>query len=149
MNDKSISKYEICSNKPKGAVMVEPSQGFIHGPNFFINDNNRMSLDCKLIIKIDSDRQRLEVYLLGMELAGLSNRTNLPLDTFQINNQEILYGERYLDRFEKQNVENIYNSSSNAVLKFKTLNYDDKKRLSKKRGFYMYFKGKNVNLRLN
>lgn len=68
-----------------------------------------------------------------MELEGLSNRTKLPIDTFQINNQQLFYGDRYVDRFKKRNVENIYNSSESAIFKFKTLNFDHKRQLNKKR----------------
>lgn len=75
------------------------------------------------------------MFLIKLELEGLSKRKHVPTDYLQINGGEVIYGN-------KKNMV-IFNDTENAVLKFKSdtwFNYQ---------GFYIYFKGRGLNYLIN
>ena len=120
-NDKSIPSYDICNSKS----IEHPVHGYLHSPHF--PNSYRSNLFCQLTVNIDIKVQRLEVYLLDMELEGLSKRKHVPTDFLQINNREVIFGSKRMRV--------IFNSTEDAVFKFKSdtwFNY---------RGFILYFKG--------
>lgn len=121
-NDKAIPKYDICKTQSIDHVV----HGFIHSPYF--PDSYSSNTYCQLSVDIDIDTQRLEVYLIDLELEGLSKRKHVPTDFLQINTREMLFGNK------KMRV--VFNSTEDAVFTFKSdtwFNY---------RGFVLYFKGK-------
>ncbi len=120
--DRSIPKFDICSGKP----IQHPIHGFIHSPNY--PENYDSAKFCQTIIKIDQNSQRLEIFLIDMELEDLSKRTANPTDYLQIEN-----GPKYFGR--KQNLI-LFNESSDAtIITFKSDQWFTK------RGFFIYFNG--------
>ena len=73
--------------------------------------------------------ERLEIFLIDMELEALSKRTANPTDYLQINNKEQHFGEK---RFMT-----LYNDTKDAVIVFKSDVFFSKK------GFFVYFKSKS------
>ena len=120
--EKIIPTYDICATQ----LIDHAVHGFIHSPYF--PNSYESNQYCQLTVHIDVDSQRLEVYLIDLELEGLSKRTHVPTDFLQINSREQFYGTK------KMRV--IFNGTEDAVFTFKTdtwFNY---------RGFVLYFKGK-------
>lgn len=75
---------------------------------------------------------RIEIFLIDLQTEEVSKRTYSPTDYLQINNREILFGE-------KQHL-TIFNESSDAIITFKTDLFFNK------RGFLLFYRG---NYKLN
>jgi hypothetical protein len=101
--------------------------GFIHSPNYpNIYESGKY---CQLTIKIDDKIERLEIFLIHLELESLSKRTANPTDYLQINNKEKHFGEKNFLR--------LYNESNDAVIVFKSDIWFNKQ------GFFLYFNAKS------
>lgn len=101
--------------------------GFIHSPNYpNIYESGKY---CQLTIKVDGTIERLEIFLIHLELESLSKRTANPTDYLQINNKEKYFGEKNFLR--------LYNESNDAVIVFKSDIWFNKK------GFFLYFNAKS------
>lgn len=100
--------------------------GFIHSPNYpNLYESGKY---CQLTIKVDEKIERLEIFLIHLELESLSKRTANPTDYLQINNKEKYFGEKNFLR--------LYNESNDAVIVFKSDIWFNKK------GFFLYFNAK-------
>lgn len=121
-NEKYMPKYDICSGSSNN-VIDHPIHGFIHTPSY--PNVYQSKLFCQLTIRFDETIERIEIFLIDMQLEGLSTTYFKPTDYLQINSNEILFGEK--------NYLVIYNETNTAVIKFTT------DRWFNKRGFLLYF----------
>lgn len=73
---------------------------------------------------------RIEIFLLDLQTEEVSKRTYAPTDYLQINQREILFGEKsHLI---------VFNESSDAIITFKTDLWFNK------RGFLLFYRGKKT-----
>lgn len=124
--DKFIPKYDICSGSSASTatnVIDHPIHGFIHSPAYPNKYQSRQF--CQLTIRADESIERIEIFLIDMELEGLSSTTYKPTDYLQINSNEQLFGEKSFVI--------IYNETISPIIKFQT------DRWFNKRGFLLYF----------
>lgn len=121
-NLNSIPKYNVCP----GGTIDHPIHGFIHSPNY--PKSHDSSKYCQLTLKLEEHMQRLEIFLIDMELEEVSKRTFVPTDYLQINSREMLFG--------KKEYQLIYNDTQDAKITFRSDLFFNK------RGFLLYFQGK-------
>ena len=119
--DLSIERTNICEQR----LIQHPVQGFIYSPNY-PNAYNPTSY-CQLTLRRPLPTDRIEIFLIDLQTEEVSKRTYSPTDYLQINNREILFGE-------KQHL-TIFNESSDAIITFKT------DLLFNKRGFLLFYRG--------
>lgn len=107
-------------------MIQHPVRGFIHSPNY-PNSYDSTSY-CQLTLKRPVQTDRIEIFLIDLQTEEVSKRTYSPTDYLQINNREILFGEKkYLI---------VFNESSDAIITFKTDLFFNK------RGFLIFYQGR-------
>jgi hypothetical protein len=119
----NATKYNICQT---GSIDTHQNEGFIVSPNY--PDPYPRRNYCQLKIKFNSlTTDRLEVYLLDLQIEKPSFWSANPTDYLQVNNERKYFGDH--------KYELLTNDTTDVFLAFKSDTFFTK------RGFLIYFRG--------
>jgi hypothetical protein len=124
--DGKATRYNICQTS---LIDAHQTEGFIHSPNYPLSYPRRNY--CQMKIKFNGvNNERLEVFLIDLQIEKPSLFTANPTDYLQVNNDRKYFGDYKYDT--------LVNDTHDVFLTFKSDTFFTK------RGFLIYFRGKLI-----